>query len=57
MSPYLERPTLPLAAALPRLLSQIETKVANEKIETAEKWRLRQRAKLIRWLLAPRLIT
>jgi hypothetical protein len=36
---------------------KIETELANEKIEAAEKWRLRRRAELIRGLLAPSRIT
>jgi hypothetical protein len=56
-SPYLDGPLLPLAVALPRMLEQIETDLANEKVEAAEKWCLRRRAGLIRWLLAPQLIT
>ncbi len=53
MSPYLDRPAVPLAVALPQMLAKIETKLADEKIAAAEKWRLRQRAELIRGLLAP----
>ena len=56
-SPYLTRPLLPLAVALPPMLEKIETELANEKIEPAEKWRLRWRAELIRLLQAPQLIT
>ena len=56
-SPYLNRPLTPLAVALPRMLEQIETELADEKIRAGEKWRLRQRADLIRWLLTPKLIT
>jgi hypothetical protein len=52
-SPYLDRPLVPLAVALPRMLEKIETELANEKIKAAEKWRLRQRAGLIRALLTP----
>jgi hypothetical protein len=29
-SPYLDRPLLPLAVALPRMLDEIETALANE---------------------------
>ena len=57
ISPYLSQPILPLAMALPRMLEEIETKLANKKIGAAEKWRLRLRAGLIRRLLAPELIT
>ena len=52
-SPYLDRPLLPIAVALPRMLEKIETDLANDKIEAAEKWCLRRRAELIRWLLTP----
>ena len=57
MSPYLDRPLLPLAVALPRLLNQIQAELTGEKLEAAEEERLRQRAELIRGLLAPRLVT
>ena len=57
ISPYLTRPILPLAVALSRMLEEIETKLANQKIGAADKWRLRLRAGLIRRLLAPELIT
>ena len=53
-SPYLDRPLLPLAVVLPPLLKKIESELANEKLEAAEKPHLRQRAELIRGLLAPR---
>jgi hypothetical protein len=52
-APYLDRPLLPLAVALPRMLEKIETELADENAGTAEKWRLRQRAELVRGLLAP----
>ena len=52
-SPYLEQPLFPLAVALPRMLEQIEAALAVEKLNAAEKERLRQRAELIRGLLAP----
>jgi hypothetical protein len=39
------------------MLDQIEAQLADEKLEAAEEHRLRQRAELIRDLLAPRLIT
>ena len=51
-SPYLDRPLLPLAVALPRMLEQIEADLADMKVSAAEKWRLRQRAELIRGLLS-----
>ena len=57
VSPYLDRPLTPLAVALPLLLENIEAEPANEKLELAQEQRLRWRAELIRWLLAPRLIT
>jgi hypothetical protein len=56
-SPYLNRPLIPLAVALPRMLVQIEAGLADKTLEPAEEQRLRWRADLIRWLLAPPLIT
>lgn len=56
-SPYLNRPLLSLAVALPRALENSEAELADEKLEPAEERRLRWRANLIRRLLAPRLIT
>jgi hypothetical protein len=56
-SPYLDKPLVPLAVALPLLLENIEAELAGKSFDAAEKWRLRRRADLIRWLLAPRLIT
>ena len=56
-SPYLDKPLLPLAVVLPRMLEKIETELANDNLEAAEERRLRQRAELIHGLLAPRLIT
>jgi len=47
----------PLAVALPRMVEQIEAGLANKKLEPAEERRLPVRADLIRWLLAPRLIS
>jgi hypothetical protein len=52
VSPYLNRPLLPLAVALPRLLENVEAELANEKLEAGEQRRLCRRADLIRWLLA-----
>jgi hypothetical protein len=52
-SRYLEQPFSPLGVALPQMLHKIEAKLANEKLETPEEERLRQRAELIRGLLAP----
>jgi hypothetical protein len=43
-SPYLDRPLLPLAVALPRMLAEIEAELADVKVSAVEKWRLRQRA-------------
>jgi len=57
ISPYLTQPILPLAVTLPRMLEEIETKLANKKTGAAEKWRLRLRAGLIRRLLTPSRIT
>ena len=51
-SPYLDKPLRPLAVALPRILEQIEIDLATA--GPAEKRRLRQRAELVRGLLAPR---
>jgi hypothetical protein len=50
--PYLDRPLVPLAVALPRILQEIETKLATE--GPAKTPRLRQQAELIRGLLTPR---
>jgi hypothetical protein len=55
-SPYLEQPLLPLAVVLPRMLDRIEAELAGEKLGAAEEERLRQRAELIRGLLASRSI-
>ena len=52
-SPYLNRPLLPLAVALPQMLDRIEAQLADEKLGAAAEERLRQRAELIRWLLTP----
>jgi len=57
ISPYLERPVLPLAVALPRLIENIEAELANENLEPAKERRLRQRVELILSLLTPRPIT
>jgi hypothetical protein len=53
ISPYLDRPIVPLAVALPQMLAQIEAELATEAGPAEERW-LRQRAELIRGLLAPR---
>lgn len=50
-SPYLDRPLLPLALALPRMLAEIEAKLATAR--RADRERLHQRAELVRGLLAP----
>jgi hypothetical protein len=51
-SPYLDRPLLPLAVALSRMLQKIETELVTA--GPAEKRRLQQRAELICDLLTPR---
>ena len=51
-SPYLDRPLLPLAVVLPRMLAKIEADLATA--GPAKARRLRQRAELIRGLLTPR---
>jgi hypothetical protein len=53
MSPYLEQPIRPLTIVLPWLLARIEAELASERINAAERWRLRLRAALIRSLLRP----
>jgi hypothetical protein len=50
-SPYLDRPLLPLAIALPRMLDKIEVDLTTA--GPAKARRLRERARLIRDLLAP----
>ena len=57
ISPYLDRPILPLAVTLPMLLQNVEAELANEKLDVAEKQRLHQRCELIRRLLASSRIT
>jgi hypothetical protein len=56
-SPYLDRPLVPFAVALPRMLGQIEAELVNEKLKDAEERRLCRRAELIRWLLARSRVT
>jgi hypothetical protein len=51
-SPYLDRPLLPLAVALPQMLQEIEAALATAGPAKAQ--RLRQRAQLILDLLTPR---
>jgi len=36
---YLDRPLLPLAVALPRILEQIEAELGDVKLSAGEKWR------------------
>jgi hypothetical protein len=57
ISPYLERPIRPLAVALRQVLQQIEAEIAGNKAVASERLRIRRRTELVRWLLAPRLIT
>jgi hypothetical protein len=56
-SPYLDRPLLPLAVALPRMLDQIEDQLTGRKLEVAKERGLRWHAELIRGLLTPSPIT
>ena len=51
-SPYLDRPLLPLAVALPRMLEKIGTELTTA--GPVKVRRLRQRAQLILDLLTPR---
>ena len=53
-SAYLTRPEIPLAAALSRMLEQIEAELANNKLDVSQEDRLRWRAELIRKLLTLR---
>jgi hypothetical protein len=53
-SAYLNRPEIPLAAALSRMLEQIEAELANNKLDVSQEDRLRWRAELIRKLLTLR---
>jgi hypothetical protein len=48
-SPYLDRPLMPLAATLPRMLEKIEAELAAA--GPGQEWRLRRRAELMRDLL------
>jgi hypothetical protein len=54
-SPYLDRPLLPLAVVLPRMLEQIEADMVTA--GPAKTRHLRQRAELIRRLLPPTAVT
>ena len=56
-SPYLNRPLLPLAVALPRMLEKVEAELAADKLDAAEQERLCRRAEVIRSLLTPIHIT
>jgi hypothetical protein len=47
VSPYLDRPIVPLAEALPQMLAQIEAELSTAAGPAEEQW-LRQRAELIR---------
>jgi hypothetical protein len=51
MSPYLERPLMPLTVALPRLLEEIEAEIADKATGVDEKSRLRERVELMRQML------
>jgi hypothetical protein len=51
-SPYLDRPLIPLAVALPRMLEKVAVELATA--GPAEAQRLRQRALLILDLLTPK---
>jgi hypothetical protein len=57
ISPYLNRPLLPLAVVLPRMLEKIEAELANKKLEAAQQQSLRRHAELIRGLLTPSRMT
>jgi len=50
ISPYLDRPLLPLAVALPRMLAAIEAELS--KAHPDERSRLQKRGELIRGLLS-----
>jgi hypothetical protein len=56
-SPYLDQPLPSLAVALPRMFENTEAELADTNLEPAEERHLRQRAELIRWLLARSRIT
>jgi hypothetical protein len=51
--PYLDQPFVPLAVALPRMLEEIETELADRMVSPADKSWLRRRAALVRELLTP----
>lgn len=50
-SPYLNQPLLPLTTVLPRMLADVEARLATA--SPTETGRLRQRAELLRGLLLP----
>jgi len=54
-SPYLDKPLVPLAVALPPMLARVETEIPSARPQ--ERQRLENRARLIRELLAPRPVT
>ena len=56
-SPYLDRPLVPLAVALPQMLERIEAQLAHDRLDAGEQERLRRRAELIRSLLTPNRVT
>ena len=53
ISPYLDRPLLPLTVVLPRLLENVEAELANQKLNAAWQEHFHRRAELIRGLLKP----
>jgi hypothetical protein len=53
-SPYLDRPLVPLAVALPQMLEKIEAELVDRTVGATEKSRLRHRAELMRELLTAR---
>jgi hypothetical protein len=56
-APYLDRPLLPIAVVLPRMLEKIENQLAGKSAGAADNRQLRKRAELIRRLLGQELIT
>lgn len=51
-SPYLDQPFVPLAVALRSMLAETEARISI--IPPAEKWRLQQRAEVLRESLTPK---
>jgi hypothetical protein len=51
--PFLDRPLVPLAVRLPRMLARVEAEIVGKKLGAAEERRLRRRAESIRRLLSP----